>query len=53
MSRKVEILDGHIVADTGPAPGTDGRLRGLAPVPPPATYGPRAGSGLTVNEDQS
>src|SRR3984957_13993763 len=27
MSRKVEILDGHIVADSGPAVGTDPRLR--------------------------
>jgi putative ABC transport system permease protein len=30
MPRKVEILDGHIVADTGPAAGTDPRLRPLA-----------------------
>ena len=30
MSRKVEILDGRIVADSGPAVGTDPRLRPLA-----------------------
>jgi putative ABC transport system ATP-binding protein len=37
MSRKVEILDGHIVADSGPAVGTDPRLRPLAALaqPPP------------------
>ena len=29
MPRKVEILDGQIVADTGPAAGTDPRLRPL------------------------
>ena len=33
MPRKVEILDGHIVADTGPAVGTDPRLRPLAQTP--------------------
>ncbi len=30
MPRKVEILDGHIVADTGPVVGTDFRLHPLA-----------------------
>jgi putative ABC transport system ATP-binding protein len=39
MLRKVEILDGQIVADTGAAPGTDPRLRPLArpPTPQPQT----------------
>jgi putative ABC transport system ATP-binding protein len=35
MPRKVEILDGHIVANSGPAVGADPRLRPLAQ--PPAT----------------
>jgi putative ABC transport system ATP-binding protein len=30
MPRRVEILDGHIVADTGPATGTHSRVRPLA-----------------------
>ena len=33
MPRKVEILDGHIVADTGPAIGAEPRLRPLAQLP--------------------
>ena len=37
MPRKVEILDGHIVADTGPAAGTDPRLRPLAQPAHPRT----------------
>ena len=37
MPRKVEILDGHIVADTGPAVGTD--RAALAPLlNPPSTH---------------
>jgi putative ABC transport system ATP-binding protein len=53
MSRKVEILDGQIVADTGPATGTDHRLRpraplGQAPIPPPQT-----GSGTPGREEPS
>jgi putative ABC transport system ATP-binding protein len=34
MARKVEILDGHIVADTGPAPGADPRPRPRPPLEP-------------------
>jgi putative ABC transport system ATP-binding protein len=36
MARKVEIIDGQIVADTGPAAGTDPRMRPLARPPTPA-----------------
>jgi putative ABC transport system ATP-binding protein len=47
MPRKVEILDGHIVADTGPAVGTDPRLRPLAQpfinAPQAASEGPASG----------
>ena len=42
MPRTVEILDGRIVADTGPAVGTDPRLRPLAQ---PPSIAPRTGSG--------
>ena len=45
MPRKVEILDGHIVADTGPAAGTDPRLRPLAQ---PPTHAPQTASGAPV-----
>src|SRR6204780_2019902 len=38
MPRQVEILDGHVVADTGPADGTDPRLRSL---PQPPSNAPR------------
>ena len=54
MHRKVEILDGHIVADTGPAAGTDPRLRPLAPLAQPAT--PETGqtaSSAPVGEEPS
>jgi putative ABC transport system ATP-binding protein len=37
MPRRIEILDGHIVADTGPALGSDPHLR------PPAVCGARMG----------
>jgi putative ABC transport system ATP-binding protein len=37
MPRKVEILDGQVVADTGSAGGTDARLRSLAQPPNHAT----------------
>jgi putative ABC transport system ATP-binding protein len=40
MPRRVEILDGRIVADTGPTVGTELRLHPLAP-PPPTHRGPR------------
>jgi putative ABC transport system ATP-binding protein len=50
MSRKVEILDGRIVADTGPAAGTDPRLRPLAG---PPTDAPQTASGTPVREEPS
>jgi putative ABC transport system ATP-binding protein len=48
MPRKVEILDGLIVADTGSAAGADRRLRPFAQ-PPSSTPQP----GLSVGEDPS
>jgi putative ABC transport system ATP-binding protein len=53
MSRKVEILDGRIVADTGPAAGTDPGLRPLAPLDQPPTHEPQAASGAPVSEEPS
>ena len=50
MSRKVEILDGRIVADTGPAAGTDPRRQPLAG---PPTHAPHTASGTPVGEDPS
>lgn len=37
MARKVELLDGQVVADTGPVAGTNPRLRPLAQTPVHAT----------------
>jgi putative ABC transport system ATP-binding protein len=51
MPRKIEILDGHIVADTGSAAGADRRLRPFAPFPQPPASG--AQPGLSVREDRS
>jgi putative ABC transport system ATP-binding protein len=53
MRRKVEILDGQIVADTGPAVGTDPRLRPLAPLAQPPTPQPHTASGAPVSEEPS
>jgi putative ABC transport system ATP-binding protein len=50
MPRKVEILDGHIVADTGPAAGTDPRLRRLAE---PPTHARHAAAAAPVREEPS
>jgi putative ABC transport system ATP-binding protein len=50
MPRKVEILDGHIVADTGPVAGADPRLRRLTQ---PSTHALHAASGATVSEEPS
>jgi putative ABC transport system ATP-binding protein len=50
MSRKVEILDGCIVADTGPAADTDPRLRPLAK---PPTHARQTASGTTGREGPS
>jgi putative ABC transport system ATP-binding protein len=43
MPRKVEILDGHIVADTRPATGADRRLRPSTPTGRPSIYGAQPG----------
>jgi putative ABC transport system ATP-binding protein len=51
MPRKVEILDGHIAADTGLAAKTDRRLRPITPSARPPVSGARPG--LPVGEDQS
>jgi putative ABC transport system ATP-binding protein len=51
MPRKVEILDGHIVADTGPAAGADRRLRPSYPSAQPPVSG--AQPGLSVREGPS
>jgi putative ABC transport system ATP-binding protein len=50
MPRKVEILDGHIVADTGLALGTDPRRRLLAPLTQSPIHAPQTASGGPVNE---
>jgi hypothetical protein len=50
MPRKVEILDGQIVADTGPAACTDPRLRPLAGSP---THARQTASGPPVSEESS
>jgi putative ABC transport system ATP-binding protein len=49
MQRKVEILDGRIVADTGPS-GADQRLRPSHPPDLPPVFG--AQPGLPVGEDR-
>jgi putative ABC transport system ATP-binding protein len=48
MPRKVEILDGHIVADTGLAADTD-----LGPLAGPSTRAPQTASGTTASEERS
>ncbi len=48
MRRKVEILDGRIVADTGPADGTDPRLR---PCAQPLTHAAQTASGSPASEE--
>jgi hypothetical protein len=52
MPRTVEILDGRIVADTGPAVGTDPRPRPLASVAQPPTHAAQAASSETVGQEQ-
>jgi putative ABC transport system ATP-binding protein len=47
MRRRVEILDGQIVADTGPVAGIDPRPR---PRAQPTSHEPRAASGSPVSE---
>ena len=51
MRRKVEILDGQIVADTGPAAGTDPRLRPRARRP--THHAPQTASGAPDREEPS
>jgi putative ABC transport system ATP-binding protein len=51
MPRKVEILDGLILADTGSAAGADRRLRPFTPFAQPPISGPQPG--LSVGEDPS
>ncbi len=53
MPRKVEILDGHIVADTGLALRTDPRHRPLAPLAQPPIHAPQTAPRGTVNEEPS
>jgi putative ABC transport system ATP-binding protein len=50
MSRKVEILDGEIVADTGRGAGADPRLRRLAQ---PSAHQPQTASGAASREESS
>ena len=50
MPRKVAIIDGRIVADTGPAAGIDLRPRPLAG---PLTHAPQTASGPAVGEEPS
>ncbi len=50
MPRKVEILDGQIVADTGPAAGTDPCLR---PLSGPPTHARQIEFGTPVDEEPS
>jgi putative ABC transport system ATP-binding protein len=50
MPRNVEILDGRIVADTGPTAGTGPRLR---PVAQPSTCPPQTACGAPVSEEPS
>jgi len=45
MPRKVEILDGRVVADTGAAASADHPLRPLAPIGQPAAGEPHTASG--------
>ncbi len=50
MPRKVEILDGRIIADTGPAAGAGPRRHPLAG---PPTHAPQPVSGTPVSEEPS
>jgi putative ABC transport system ATP-binding protein len=50
MARQVEIIDGEIVADTGPAGDADPRTRPLAK---PPTHGRQTASGAPVGEEPS
>jgi putative ABC transport system ATP-binding protein len=50
MPRKVEIIDGHIVADTGPAEGTD---LGVRPLAQPVAHPPQTVAAAAVSEEPS
>jgi putative ABC transport system ATP-binding protein len=50
MPRKIEILDGHIVADTGPAAGADSHLR---PLRQPPSHEPQTAADAPVREEPS
>jgi putative ABC transport system ATP-binding protein len=50
MPRRVEILDGHVVGDTGPAAGTEARLR---PVARPLIHASQTASSAPVSEGPS
>jgi putative ABC transport system ATP-binding protein len=51
LPRRVEILDGHIVADTGPAADTDPRPLALLLQPP--SHAPQTAVGAPVSEEPS
>jgi len=53
MRRKVELLDGRIVADTGPVGGGDPRLRPLASLAQPSAPAPQIASGALAGEEPS
>ena len=53
MPRTVEILDGHIIADTGVASGADPRVRSATPPGQPATHEPQTASGSSLIEERS
>jgi putative ABC transport system ATP-binding protein len=50
MPREVEILDGHIVADTGAGAGSDARVH---PVAQPVSDAPQTASGAPVSQEPS
>jgi putative ABC transport system ATP-binding protein len=53
MPRKIEILDGQVVSDTGPIRGNDRRPRALTPTPRCAGSAPRDRSGGLISDDPS
>ncbi|HEY3841804.1 MAG TPA: ABC transporter ATP-binding protein [Acidimicrobiales bacterium] len=52
MPRTVGILDGRVVADTGPAVGTGSRLRPLAFLAQPPSNAPQAATDAAVEQEQ-
>jgi putative ABC transport system ATP-binding protein len=50
MPRQVEILDGHVVADTGPAAGTH---PSLGPLPQPTIHAAQTASAAPLSEEPS